>query len=123
MHHNFIFKKRYYDFPGSKKHYYVMEHVQGGDLFSLLKREGKIPLNAVTFYAAEVVLALEYLHDRNTIYRDLKPENVLLNERGHAKLCDFGFIKHLTRSLTFTQCGFVEYISSKLFLQCEYINL
>lgn len=48
------------------------------------------------FYTAEIVLALEYLHSQSVVYRDLKPENLLLDRDGHLKITDFGFAKKLT---------------------------
>lgn len=59
---------------------------------------------AGNFYAAEIVSALEYLHARNIVYRDLKPENLLLAKDGHLKITDFGFAKKLT-DRTWTLCG------------------
>ena len=74
---------------------FVLEYVPGGELFSHLRRLGRFSEPVARFYAAEVVLALEYLHDRQIAFRDLKPENVLLDARGHVKLTDFGFAKAL----------------------------
>lgn len=48
------------------------------------------------FYTAEIVVALEYLHSQSVVYRDLKPENLLLDKEGHLKMTDFGFAKKLT---------------------------
>ena len=64
-----------------------------GELFYLLRRSRKFPEEVAKFYAAEILLALEYLHSRNIIYRDLKPENILLDQDGHIKLTDFGLSK------------------------------
>jgi len=57
------------------------------------------------FYAAEIVVVLEYLHSRGIVYRDLKPENILIGADGHIKLCDFGFAKNVGDQLTWTMCG------------------
>ena len=68
-----------------------MEYVSGGEIFDLLQKSGRLPEYVVKFIAAEVIIALEYLHTViNVIYRDLKPENILLAEDGHIKLADFG---------------------------------
>ncbi len=64
-----------------------------GELFYLLRKAYKFNEVFTIFYSAEIVLALEYLHKKGIIYRDLKPENVLLNADGHVKLCDFGLSK------------------------------
>ena len=73
----------------------VLEFVQGGELFSVLRDARRLEEPAAAFYAATLVCALEYLHDRKIVYRDLKPENVLLDEQGYLKLVDFGFAKEV----------------------------
>lgn len=70
-----------------------MDFLNGGELFFHLRRSGKFPENRAKFYAAEILLALDYLHQNDIIYRDLKPENVLLDCEGHVKLTDFGLSK------------------------------
>lgn len=81
-----------------------MDFVPGGELFSLLRRSHRFPDPVAKFFAAEVSLALDYLHAQHIIYRDLKPENILLGIDGHIKLADFGFAKY-TPDVTWTLCG------------------
>ncbi len=64
-------------------------------MFFHLKKQKRFKESEVAFYAAEIILALEYLHEHRIIYRDLKPENVLLTREGHVKLSDFGLSKKL----------------------------
>ena len=73
----------------------LFEFLPGGELFTFLRNKVKFKSSEAKFYAAEVVLALEYLHGKDIVYRDLKPENILLDEKGHVKLTDFGFAKEL----------------------------
>ena len=80
----------------STKHiYFVMDYCAGGEFFRVLQRTPNkcLPESAARFYAAEVLIALEYLHIQGVIYRDLKPENLLLHETGHIKLTDFDLSK------------------------------
>lgn len=79
----------------------------------------RFPNSVAKFYAAEVALALDYLHSLNIIYRDLKPENLLLGADGHIKVTDFGFAKHVP-DITWTLCGTPDYRQSfwKLLLGC-----
>eukprot|EP01087_Luapelamoeba_hula_P018337 TRINITY_DN5898_c0_g1_i1.p1 TRINITY_DN5898_c0_g1~~TRINITY_DN5898_c0_g1_i1.p1 ORF type:complete len:556 (+),score=139.28 TRINITY_DN5898_c0_g1_i1:114-1781(+) len=85
----------YYSFQTKNKLYLIMEYCAGGEFFRVLQRQpGKRLTEAqVRFYGAEVLLALEYLHMMGFIYRDLKPENLLLNKNGHVMLTDFDLSK------------------------------
>lgn len=93
----------------AERFYLIMEYVSGGELFAQLLVQGKFAEGAARFYVACVVLALEYLHRNGIVYRDLKPENLLLDSRGYLKLTDFGYSKRIGNSRTFTMCGTPEY--------------
>ncbi|CAA3008724.1 probable serine threonine kinase IRE [Olea europaea subsp. europaea] len=83
----------FYSFTCRENLYLVMEYLNGGDLFSLLRNLGCLEEDVARIYIAEVVLALEYLHSLNVIHRDLKPDNLLIGPDGHIKLTDFGLSK------------------------------
>merc|ERR1719409_149968 len=97
--------------------YLAMEFMAGGELFRLLVEKKKLEVAAARFYAAEVLLALEYIHKKGFVYRDLKPENILLDSRGFSKLADLGFCKPLKRGeKTYTTCGTTDYMSPEVML-------
>lgn len=75
--------------------YLLLEYVPGGELFTHLRRAGRFSNAMTRFYTSEIFLAVEYLHSQNIIYRDLKPENLLLDKFGHIKITDFGFAKRV----------------------------
>ncbi|KAK2733432.1 camp-dependent protein kinase catalytic subunit [Myotisia sp. PD_48] len=100
-------------FQDAKNLYMVMDFAEGGELFSLLRKSQRFPNPVAKFYAAEVTLALEYLHSRNIVYRDLKPENLLLDKNGHLKITDFGFAKEVT-DITWTLCGTPDYLAPEV---------
>ncbi|EES16404.1 probable serine/threonine protein kinase IRE isoform X2 [Sorghum bicolor] len=83
----------FYSFTCRENLYLVMEYLNGGDLYSLLRNLGCLDEDMARTYIAELVLALEYLHSMNVIHRDLKPDNLLLSRDGHIKLTDFGLSK------------------------------
>ena len=84
----------HFAFQTNEKLYLVMDFMQGGEMFFHLKKASKFNEAKTKFYAAEIILALEYLHKKKIIYRDLKPENILLDIDGHIKLTDFGLSKY-----------------------------
>ncbi|KAJ3391977.1 camp-dependent protein kinase catalytic subunit [Lobulomyces angularis] len=91
----------------------VLEYVSGGELFSYLRKAGRFPAEVAKFYAAEVILAFEHLHARDIIYRDLKPENLLVDCKGNIKITDFGFAKHVPDQ-TWTLCGTPDYLAPEI---------
>jgi protein kinase X len=93
--------------------YMLLEYVPGGELFTLLKQFKRFDTKMAVFYAAEIVLALDYLHSLSIVYRDLKPENILLDLEGHLKLTDFGFAKRVITK-TYTVCGTPEYLAPEI---------
>ncbi|KIL60475.1 hypothetical protein M378DRAFT_83732 [Amanita muscaria Koide BX008] len=99
--------------------YMVMDFIHGGELFTLLRRSKRFPDPVAKFYAAEVALALHYLHGLDIIYRDLKPENILLNHDGHIKVADFGFAKECANT-AWTLCGTPDYLAPEIVNQQRY---
>ncbi|KAG8936033.1 hypothetical protein FRC02_004945 [Tulasnella sp. 418] len=82
--------KLYFTFQSKDNLYLVMEYLNGGDCAALIKSLGSIPEEWTKAYVAEVTLGLEYLHKTGVVHRDLKPDNLLIDQHGHLKLTDFG---------------------------------
>lgn len=82
-----------YAFQTPERIFFVMKFIQGGELFSLLKKERKFSEKRTKFYLAQIIMAIQYLHSSGVIYQDLKPENILLDEEGYIKITDFGASK------------------------------
>ncbi|KAI8931359.1 hypothetical protein NX059_012536 [Plenodomus lindquistii] len=95
--------------------YMVLDYCPGGEVFSYLRRARRFNEPTSQFYAAEIVLILEFLHEREGVaYRDLKPENILIDAEGHLKLVDFGFAKKVENRETYTLCGTPEYLAPEV---------
>jgi len=101
-------------YQDAKYLYLLMEVALGGDLFGLLERNGLMKETMARFYAGSLALAMEHLHLLEFVYRDLKPENVLLDAHGFVKLCDFGFAKKLKLDRTYSQCGTPDYVAPEM---------
>ncbi|KAL3316293.1 Ribosomal protein S6 kinase beta-1 [Cichlidogyrus casuarinus] len=102
--------------PG--KLYLVLEFLPGGELFMRLESSGVFTEEQASFYLSEIILAIGHLHSMEIIYRDLKPENVLLDAQGHVKLTDFGLSKERiddrSNHRTDTFCGTIEYMAPEI---------
>lgn len=108
-------------FEDAEYAYFVMEYIAGGDLmFHIQKR--RFSEDEARFYAAEVLLALEYLHRHDVIYRDLKLDNIMLAADGHVKLTDFGLCKTDMPwdAMTGTFCGTPEFIAPEMLSEKTY---
>jgi protein-serine/threonine kinase len=103
-------------FQTPRKLYFVLEFCAGGELFFHLSRSGRFTEDKARFYASELLLVLEYLHSMSVIYRDLKPENVLLTHTGHVKLTDFGLSKEgvIDNYSAKSLCGTPEYLAPEI---------
>lgn len=113
--------KLHYTFQTDRKLYFVLEYCSGGELFSILQRCRRLTEEKAKFYAAQIVLALEHLHKHNVVYRDLKPENVLISETGYIKLADFGLSRmNVTQNEARTLCGTPEYLAPEILLNKGY---
>jgi serum/glucocorticoid-regulated kinase 2 len=119
VNHPFIMKL-HYAFQTDDKLYLVLDYCPGGELFFHLSRCRRFPERVARFYAAELLLAIGHLHKRGIIYRDLKPENVLLDADGHVKLGDFGLAKAgISNPIegAMSMCGTPEYMAPEVLSQ------
>uniref|UniRef100_A0A6Q2XR62 Serine/threonine-protein kinase Sgk1 n=1 Tax=Esox lucius TaxID=8010 RepID=A0A6Q2XR62_ESOLU len=114
----------HYSFQTTDKLYFVLDFVNGGELFFHLQKERTFPEPRAKFYIAEMASALGYLHSLNIVYRDLKPENILLDFEGHIVLTDFGLCKEgiSQTETTSTFCGTPEYLAPEVLKKQPYDN-
>lgn len=112
--HPFILKL-YYSITNEFCIYLILEYCEQGDLESIMEKKGISEVQS-KFYLAEILLALEYLHSKGVIYRDLKPANVLIDSQGHVRLADFGLAKAIgeTEQSVSTMVGSPAYISPEI---------
>jgi len=111
--------KLYFAFQTDDKLYMVLDYKGGGELFFWLKKDRRFSAKRSTLYAAEILMALKALHDKDMIYRDLKPENLLVGLNGHICLTDFGLSKEAVTGAgakggTKTFCGTPEYLAPEI---------
>jgi protein-serine/threonine kinase len=123
LNHPFIMKLNY-AFQTEKSLYFITKFMHGGELnYHIYKEKNSFfTEEKAKFYAAEIIRALNYLHQNNCIYRDLKPENVLIDKNGHIKLTDFGLAK-LCEDFpckTKTLCGTPEYLAPEILFEKDY---
>ncbi|KTG34672.1 hypothetical protein cypCar_00009539 [Cyprinus carpio] len=115
--HSDFIVRLYRTFKDSKYLYMLMEACLGGELWTILRDRGSFEDSTTRFYTGCVVEAFAYLHSKGIIYRDLKPENLILDHRGYAKLVDFGFAKKIGfGKKTWTFCGTPEYVAPEIIL-------
>lgn len=104
-----------YAFQTPNKLYFIMQFMRGGELFQHLSNAKKFPEKQAKFYAMQIALGLGHLHSKDFIYRDLKLENVLMDDNGNVSLTDFGMAKIIRDGeIAKTFCGTAEYLAPEV---------
>ena len=114
IYHPFIAELKGVNTKNPTSLYFLFEFVQGGDLSTLLDTKKQFPLEMAKFYAASILTIFDYLHKKKIIYRNLRPENILLGTDGYIKLTNFSFAKIMKRDTTNTFCGSPEYLAPEM---------
>lgn len=112
--HSFILKL-VKTFKDEKRIYFLMEYVRGQDLFDVIRKLGLLSDEDSKFYIACIIIIFEHLHERDIVYRDLKPENVMIDDEGYPKLIDFGTAK-IVQGRTYTMIGTPHYMAPEVIL-------
>lgn len=116
-----FFVQFYGSFQNDKKLFFVLEYCPGGELFRLIQTRARLSEAHARFYACQLALAIGSLHARRIIYRDLKPENVMLDADGYIKVVDFGLSKMVPEGEETTSiCGTPEYFAPELVARLPY---
>jgi serine/threonine protein kinase len=118
MNHPFLIKMAF-AFQNEKKLYFALEYCPGGELFNLLQKRRRFSEEHARFYITQMIMALEHLHKYDIIYRDLKPENVLIDMDGYIRLTDFGLSKTgiAGNKGAYSVCGTPEYLAPEILFQ------
>lgn len=101
----------------------LLDYLPNGELFTLMRNQVFLSQEDCVFYVAEILLGVEQLHNENVVYRDLKPQNILLDKDGHIKLIDFGFakqLKNIKKDRAYTNCGTPGYCAPEVMLDAGY---
>lgn len=116
--HPFVVKLAY-AFQNDRKLFFALEYCPGGELFNLLQKKKAFSEDQARFYAVQVLLALEHVHSKDVVYRDLKPENVLIDDKGYLRITDFGLSKKGVKGAkdAFSVCGTPEYLAPEVILK------
>ena len=119
MDHPFIVKL-YTTFRDTSYVYFLLEFVDGGELFDVVKEQGKLDLASARFFAANIIAAVEYIHDRDIAFRDIKFENLLVDKQGYLKLIDFGMARYVDKDRCHTFAGTLDYASPEILSNVPY---
>ena len=117
IYHPFIVELYGINTTDPKYLYFLFEYLIGESLKIHIKKDKKLPLESARFYLACLITAIDYLHKKKIIYRDLKPDNIIIIENGYLKLTDFTFSKKLKSDATYTLVGTPEYYSPEMISQ------
>merc|ERR1712000_114408 len=108
--------KLYCALQDTRNIYFVLELLQGGEFFTYLQKVGRLSEAKACFYAASVVSAFTALHSKKIAYRDLKPENMVMDAKGFVKIVDLGLAKQIMSGKTWTMCGTPDYLAPEIIL-------
>lgn len=108
-------------FQTPTKLYFILEYCAGGELFNYLQKCKRFDERTAKFYAAQMILAIEFLHKKDIVYRDLKPENVLIDAEGYIKISDFGLSRISVKGNEAKSiCGTPEYLAPEIIMKIGY---